>query len=230
MQTRNHLRNSENLALPGRITGKHRRPPGVSVDRVSVKERPQKASVSWVGGRVSPCTRSASLLNRESMVRVRFAPSPTGNLHVGNADSRSQSSARPQESGTFVLRIEDTDVERSEAKYEEAILKDLEWLGLSWAKVRTASQKEFLFTANIPSCSFPGDAPTSVSAPKRCWNGSAPTPCEEGLRRDTGARADLLRRRRCSVWKERASLSLSTEGADNRDRLCGRMHGPVISG
>jgi nondiscriminating glutamyl-tRNA synthetase len=69
------------------------------------------------------------------MVRVRFAPSPTGNLHVGNARTAvlNYLVAR-KESGTFVLRIEDTDVERSEARYEEAILKDLEWLGLSWGE------------------------------------------------------------------------------------------------
>jgi len=69
------------------------------------------------------------------MVRVRFAPSPTGNLHVGNARTAVLNHLLAlKESGTFVLRIEDTDVERSEAKYEEAILKDLEWLGLSWGE------------------------------------------------------------------------------------------------
>lgn len=68
-------------------------------------------------------------------MRVRFAPSPTGNLHVGNARTAvlNYLLAR-KESGTFILRIEDTDVERSEARYEEAILEDLEWLGISWGE------------------------------------------------------------------------------------------------
>ncbi|HEX6466393.1 MAG TPA: glutamate--tRNA ligase family protein, partial [Terriglobales bacterium] len=66
-------------------------------------------------------------------VRVRFAPSPTGLLHVGNARTAlfNWLFAR-QHSGTLVLRIEDTDVERSEAKYESQLLEDLKWLGLDW--------------------------------------------------------------------------------------------------
>ena len=66
-------------------------------------------------------------------VRVRFAPSPTGQLHVGNARTAlfNWLFAR-QQGGTVVLRIEDTDVERSEARYEQQLLDDLRWLGLDW--------------------------------------------------------------------------------------------------
>jgi nondiscriminating glutamyl-tRNA synthetase len=66
-------------------------------------------------------------------VRVRFAPSPTGSLHVGNARTAlfNWLFAR-HHGGTFVLRIEDTDVERSEARYETQLLEDLRWLGLDW--------------------------------------------------------------------------------------------------
>ncbi len=66
-------------------------------------------------------------------VRVRFAPSPTGQLHVGNARTAlfNWLFAR-QKGGTMVLRIEDTDVERSEARYEGQLLDDLKWLGLDW--------------------------------------------------------------------------------------------------
>jgi nondiscriminating glutamyl-tRNA synthetase len=65
--------------------------------------------------------------------RVRFAPSPTGNLHVGNARTAlfNWLLARRHE-GTFILRIEDTDVERSTEASERAILDDLRWLGLVW--------------------------------------------------------------------------------------------------
>ena len=67
------------------------------------------------------------------MVRVRFAPSPTGRLHVGNARTAlfNWLFARGQ-GGTLVLRIEDTDQERSTAESELTILDDLRWLGLSW--------------------------------------------------------------------------------------------------
>ena len=66
-------------------------------------------------------------------VRVRFAPSPTGSLHVGNARTAlfNWLFAR-HEGGAFILRIEDTDVERSEARYEAALIDDLCWFGLDW--------------------------------------------------------------------------------------------------
>jgi nondiscriminating glutamyl-tRNA synthetase len=66
-------------------------------------------------------------------VRVRFAPSPTGQLHIGNVRTAlfNWLFAR-QQGGTFILRIEDTDVERSEARYETQLLEDLKWLGLDW--------------------------------------------------------------------------------------------------
>jgi nondiscriminating glutamyl-tRNA synthetase len=66
-------------------------------------------------------------------MRVRFAPSPTGQLHVGNARTALFNWLLARGSGgTFVLRIEDTDVERSTPESECAILEDLRWLGLDW--------------------------------------------------------------------------------------------------
>src|SRR5438270_7678043 len=66
-------------------------------------------------------------------MRVRFAPSPTGQLHVGNARTAlfNWLLARRQ-GGTFILRIEDTDLERSTKESEAAIVRDLRWLGLEW--------------------------------------------------------------------------------------------------
>jgi nondiscriminating glutamyl-tRNA synthetase len=66
-------------------------------------------------------------------MRVRFAPSPTGHLHVGNARTAlfNWLLARGQH-GTFILRIEDTDLERSTRESEQAILTDLRWMGLQW--------------------------------------------------------------------------------------------------
>src|SRR4051794_23091190 len=66
-------------------------------------------------------------------MRVRFAPSPTGALHVGNARTAlfNWLLARGHD-GTYILRIEDTDAERSTKASEESILDDLRWLGLEW--------------------------------------------------------------------------------------------------
>lgn len=66
-------------------------------------------------------------------VRVRFAPSPTGLLHLGNARTALFNFlfAR-QTGGAFILRLEDTDRERSTPEAERAVLEDLRWLGLEW--------------------------------------------------------------------------------------------------
>lgn len=68
-----------------------------------------------------------------SELRVRFAPSPTGYLHVGGARTAlfNWLLARKQ-GGTFILRIEDTDVERSTKESVDAILEGMQWLGLEW--------------------------------------------------------------------------------------------------
>ena len=67
--------------------------------------------------------------------RVRFAPSPTGMLHVGNARTALYNWLFARHTGgEFLLRIEDTDVERSEARYETQLIEDLRWLGLDWTE------------------------------------------------------------------------------------------------
>ena len=66
-------------------------------------------------------------------VRTRFAPSPTGFLHVGGARTALYSWAYARRhGGQFVLRIEDTDLERSTRESEQAILESMRWLGLDW--------------------------------------------------------------------------------------------------
>lgn len=67
------------------------------------------------------------------MVRVRFAPSPTGHLHIGGARTAlfNWLFAR-HEGGTFILRIEDTDRSRSTDEYIEAIIEGMKWLNLDW--------------------------------------------------------------------------------------------------
>ncbi|KAG6548554.1 hypothetical protein Mapa_010042 [Marchantia paleacea] len=66
-------------------------------------------------------------------VRVRFAPSPTGNLHVGGARTALFNYLFAKSTGgKFILRVEDTDLERSTRQSEEAMIRDLKWLGLEW--------------------------------------------------------------------------------------------------
>lgn len=68
-----------------------------------------------------------------SEIRVRFAPSPTGYLHVGGARTALFNWLLARKlSGIFILRIEDTDVERSTAESVDAILEGMKWLGLNW--------------------------------------------------------------------------------------------------
>ena len=76
------------------------------------------------------------------MVRVRFAPSPTGNLHIGGGRTAlfnwlfSQS-----QNGKFILRIEDTDQERSKKEFVDEILYSLKWLGFNWDELYYQSER-----------------------------------------------------------------------------------------
>ncbi|MEM8656903.1 MAG: glutamate--tRNA ligase, partial [Pseudomonadota bacterium] len=76
------------------------------------------------------------------MTTTRFAPSPTGYLHIGNLRTAlfNWLIAR-QTGGTFVLRIDDTDAERSKEEYVDAIREDLEWLGLTWDREERQSKR-----------------------------------------------------------------------------------------
>ena len=80
------------------------------------------------------------------MVRVRFAPSPTGNLHIGGARTAlfNWLYAKSQ-GGKFILRIEDTDTLRSKKEYLDEILFSLKWLGLEWNEVYYQSQRFALY-------------------------------------------------------------------------------------
>lgn len=66
-------------------------------------------------------------------IRTRFAPSPTGHLHIGGARTAlfNWLFAR-HHGGSFILRIENTDIQRSTEEYTRSILEAMEWLGLDW--------------------------------------------------------------------------------------------------
>lgn len=76
------------------------------------------------------------------MTTTRFAPSPTGYLHVGNLRTALFNYLIARKAGgTFILRLDDTDPERSRPEYADAIKEDLAWLGLDWDRVETQSSR-----------------------------------------------------------------------------------------
>ena len=71
--------------------------------------------------------------NKEKIVRTRFAPSPTGFLHIGSARTALFNYLYAKKNnGRFILRIEDTDKERSKIEFEKEIISSLKWLGINW--------------------------------------------------------------------------------------------------
>ncbi|MDF1726831.1 MAG: glutamate--tRNA ligase [Sulfitobacter sp.] len=77
-----------------------------------------------------------------SQTVTRFAPSPTGYIHVGNLRTALMNYLIARKAGgTFILRIDDTDPERSKEEYVDGIKQDLEWLGLEWDRVERQSER-----------------------------------------------------------------------------------------
>ena len=84
------------------------------------------------------------------MTTTRFAPSPTGYLHIGNLRAALMNFLIARKSqGEFILRIDDTDAERSKQEFIDSILFDLEWLGLHWDRIEYQSKRleRYLSTA-----------------------------------------------------------------------------------
>ncbi|MDQ7775137.1 MAG: glutamate--tRNA ligase [Paracoccus aminovorans] len=76
------------------------------------------------------------------MTTTRFAPSPTGHIHVGNLRTALMNYLIARKSGgTFILRLDDTDRERSKQEYADGIQRDLEWLGLHWDRIERQSDR-----------------------------------------------------------------------------------------
>lgn len=80
-------------------------------------------------------------------VRTRFAPAPTGLFHIGNARTAlfNYLFAKKNE-GVFILRIEDTDIERSKPEYEKDIIESLKWLGIEWDEFYRQSERLNIYT------------------------------------------------------------------------------------
>ncbi len=90
-------------------------------------------------------------------VITRFAPSPTGHLHVGNIRAALHNWLWARKSGgRFLLRLDDTDLERSRADYADAIRADLRWLGLEWDGEAKQSDRFALYEARFEALKASG--------------------------------------------------------------------------
>ncbi len=88
-------------------------------------------------------SRSFDLMNREK-IRVRYAPSPTGTLHIGGARAALFNYLFAKKNdGSFILRIEDTDRERSKREFENDIFAGLKWLGIDWDEGPISDSNEY---------------------------------------------------------------------------------------
>jgi glutamyl-tRNA synthetase len=132
------------------------------------------------------------------MTITRFAPSPTGYIHVGNLRTALMNYLIARKAGgTFILRIDDTDPVRSEQKYVDGIKQDLEWLGLHWDKVERQSERLDRYA----------DAADKLRSIDRFYE-AFETPTE----------LDLKRKKQLNMGKppvyDRAALNLSAEERD----------------
>ena len=90
-------------------------------------------------------------------VRVRFAPSPTGFLHIGNARACLYNYLFAKKmGGSLILRVEDTDLERSKKKFEDSMVEDLKWLGIEFDE-SPSTQGSFALTGNQSEQKFTSD-------------------------------------------------------------------------
>ena len=129
------------------------------------------------------------------MVKVRFAPSPTGYLHVGNARAALVNFLfAAKENGHFLLRLDDTDTARGKPEYEQGIYDDLRWLGLSWDSTDKQSNR---FTRYE-------EAAEALKASGRLY------PCFENEEELAAKRAALVKRKLPPVY-DREALKLTPE-------------------
>ncbi len=141
----------------------------------------------WKGGR--------RLSGTPAMTVTRFAPSPTGWIHIGNLRAAlfNHAIAR-QRGGTFILRLDDTDPERSKEEYAQGIREDLAWLGLTWDREERQSARSAAYEAALARLAAQGRA-------YECFE----TPVE----------LDLKRKKQLSMGRppvyDRAALKLSEE-------------------
>ncbi|RED18144.1 glutamate--tRNA ligase [Pontivivens insulae] len=143
------------------------------------------------------------------MTVTRFAPSPTGYLHIGNLRTALFNWLIAQKAGgTFILRLDDTDPERSKQEYKDAIKEDLEWLGLTWDRVETQSARLDRYAEAADKLRADGrfyeafETPTELDLKrKKQLNMGKPPVYDRGALALSEAEKDALRADRSGHWR-----------------------------
>lgn len=143
-------------------------------------------------------------------MKLRFAPSPTGLLHVGNARVALLNYLMARKGqGTFLLRLDDTDQERSSDAFAEAIKRDLLWLGISWDGEAVQSQRMDRYAAAADKLKASGrlypcyETPEELSLKRKValQTGRPPIYDRAALELDDAARAQLEAQGRRPHWR-----------------------------
>ncbi|MEM6825511.1 MAG: glutamate--tRNA ligase family protein, partial [Pseudomonadota bacterium] len=182
------------------------------------------------------------------MVVTRFAPSPTGFLHVGNLRTALFNHLIARKTGgTFILRLDDTDPERSTDAFADAIREDLEWLGLTWDREerqsarldRYAEAADRLRAAERFYEAFETPTELDLKRKKQLNMGQPPVYDRAALALDDDARAALKAERGQGVWRfllERERIAwedgilgeISIDAASVSDPVLIRQDGQVL--
>ncbi len=143
------------------------------------------------------------------MTVTRFAPSPTGYIHVGNLRTALMNYLIARKSGgTFILRLDDTDQERSKQEYADGIKEDLEWLGLHWDRVERQSLRLERYAEVAEELRQSGDlyevfeTPTELDLKrKKLLNMGKPPVYDRAGLTLSAAEKDKLRAERDGYWR-----------------------------
>ena len=143
-------------------------------------------------------------------VVTRFAPSPTGFIHVGNLRTALMNYMIARKAGgTFILRIDDTDPERSKEEYVDGIKEDLSWLGLQWDRVERQSERLDQYHAAADALRTNGRFYEAFETPveldlkrkKQLNMGNPPVYDRAALALSEEAKASLRAQRGAGVWR-----------------------------
>ena len=146
---------------------------------------------------------------------TRFAPSPTGHIHVGNLRTALMNWLIARKAGgTFILRLDDTDQERSKQEYADGIMRDLEWLGLTWDRVERQSDRLDRYAAAADGLREKGrlyevfETPTELDLKrkKQLNMGKPPVYDRAGLNLSDDDRARLRAEGREGYWRFKLDL------------------------
>ncbi|APX89127.1 glutamate--tRNA ligase [Brevirhabdus pacifica] len=143
------------------------------------------------------------------MTVTRFAPSPTGLLHVGNLRTALFNWLIARKAGgTFILRLDDTDPDRSKDEYAEAIQEDLTWLGLGWDRIERQSARLDRYAEAADKMRASGrlyeafETPTELDLKrKKQLNMGKPPVYDRAALRLSDAEKDALRAERSGHWR-----------------------------